>query len=137
MDHDAAVGQHVASVSCDEQQRRHTGRRADAHGVHRAGDGAHDVVERKPRLHLAAGAVDKQHDGCLRVAFLQVKQAARGAGDRARVDGAGQLDLAVGQHLVAHVEALDAFAGFMQDEWGIGGNAHVRSFRGRRLPKTA
>ena len=39
----------VHVVSCDEQANsRHTGRRADAHGVHRAGDGAHDVVERKP-----------------------------------------------------------------------------------------
>ena len=66
-----------------------------------------------------------------------MKQAARGTGDRVRVDGAGQLDLAVGQHLVAHVEALDAFAGFMQDERGMVGTHMLRSFEGAGLPKTA
>ena len=40
------------------------------------------------------------------------------------VNGADQLKLAVGKHLVAHIEALDAFAGFVQDERGVRLGAH-------------
>ena len=72
VDHDAAVRQHVSRVAGDEQQRGHAGGKPQAHGAYGAADGAHHVVERQPRLHLAAGAVDEQRDGCGGVGFLQV-----------------------------------------------------------------
>ena len=109
------MGQHLPLVSRDEQQRCHARRHAQADGADGAAHRLHDVIEGKAGLHLAAGAVDIERHGCVGVATLQVEQAADDGGTRLRVHGGRELELAVGEHLVSNVEAVQALRGLADD----------------------
>ena len=133
MDHDATVRKHFSPSARDKDQCRHACGHAQADGGDGAGERLHDVVERKAGLDLAARAVDEHLDGSDGVGALQVEQAPDEDGGRLGVDGAAKLQLAVGKHLVTHVEAADALAGLLQDlrlVKGVDGFAH-----GKLLPE--
>ena len=53
-----------------------------------------------------------------------------------KIRGVGYFLMALAAGLLPFA-APDACAGIPPDEGGLVGTAHVRSFRGRRLPKTA
>ena len=127
MDHDATVRKHFSPSARDKDQCRHACGHAQADGGDGAGERLHDVVERKAGLDLAARAVDEHLDGSDGVGALQVEQVPDEDGGRLGVDGAAELQLAVGKHLVTHVEAADALAGLLQDlrlVKGVDGLAH-------------
>ena len=130
MNHDAAVGQHLALIAGDEQQRGHARRHSQADGTDGAAHGLHGVIEGKAALDLTARAVDVERDERLGVLSLQVDEAANDGGAGLGVDGTGELELAGGEHLVADVEAGDALGGLAQDLRDVGdGVAHGGSFR--------
>ena len=128
VNHDAAVRQHIAHVAGNEKECRHAGRDPQANGANGAADGAHDVVEGKAGAHLAAWAVDEQRDGVIRVGLLKMSHAANDVCHRVRIDGPAELELAIGEHLVADIEPLQAKRCLVHDEWRIGIRAHGRPF---------
>lgn len=115
MDHDAAVRQDFALIAGDEQQRSHACRHVKANGADGAAHGLHDVVKRQAGLDFAARAVDIKRDRHRGILALEVKQAADDDGARFCIHRGHKLELALVKHLVADVEAIEAFCGFADD----------------------
>ena len=86
VDHDAAVGQHLALIARDEQQCGHACRHAETDGADGVAHRLHDVIERQSRLNLAAGAVDVERDGGVWILSFEEEEVADDAGARACVD---------------------------------------------------
>lgn len=76
MDHDPRMGQNIplSSFPSTEQQTPHGRSLAHAYSADRAADVVHGVVDGEAGAHAAAGRVDVQRDGLLRVVGFEEEQ---------------------------------------------------------------